>query len=560
MRGRRQYRPQRANARLAAERFSVFALLLWANLVPSGTTYAAPASLPASVSACLPSAAQVNGGFTLAGVGRLGPSYPRLPRMGVDSAMVPPAILKAIAWIESNWRQFDNDNVPLLSPDFGYGIMQITSGMANSAGAGTIPLTVQNHIGGDYLYNIAYGARMLATAFNALPAVNNADPTILEDWYYAIWAYNGWGWVNNPNNPRFTRQGNPATNPSAFPYQERVYYLIQHPPADAGGRPLWAPMKVSLPQPSAVKQTPRPISIAPAHHEYPHLYGASYDLPRGLTALHQGDTLEVHVTVENTGGLPWKVANAKTGYSLTYHWVRPASSTQPGYDPQLHGIDVLDGAMTAIPSPVPIASSIRVHENLRAPSAPGEYRLEWDMAARSRGWFSHNSVEPGIQTVDVVASGVSIAPYVDPAVPPTLRGDHAWLVTTMADRTPAVLHPGDFYSRTILLFNPGGRGWGRQYGIQQLPAGMKTALPVRFVAPCRTVPVTISARVPRKPGAYDLHWQMTGARGLGFGPIVNFTFTVKSQPAIATPRRVVEGQPVDIIGVESRRTRGHGGI
>ena len=56
--------------------------------------------------------------------------------------LIPPVLLKAIAWIESGWAQASYDPPvqygqvgPVLSShDCGYGIMQVTSGMQNVSG------------------------------------------------------------------------------------------------------------------------------------------------------------------------------------------------------------------------------------------------------------------------------------------------------------------------------------------------------------------------------------------------------------------------------------------
>ena len=486
------------------------------------------ASLPA-VSPCLPSEAQLSAGFDLAGVGRLGSGYPHLPRIGVDGAMVPPVILKAIAWMESNWQQFDSESLPLISPDFGYGVMQITSGMAGASGTlGSIPIATQSRIGGDYLYNVAYGARMLAQLFNELPAINNGDPTRLEDWYYAIWAYNGWGAVNNPNNPSFSRQGTPATEPDNFPYQERVYYLVQHPPLDIYGRPLWQPMKVTMPNPSMIGSDPGAITIRPTHQELPHLYGATYTIPHALMQMSEGETLTVPVTVYNSSGVPWTKVGGQAAFGLMYHWVKPASPANPNYDPHLHGVDVLDGAVTPLQMSLAIGAAASVAADLAAPEKPGVYRLEWDMWGRSAGWFSYSSVPPGIQTVTVEPASVTPQPYVPEPAAPHFQGNHAELVTTLASDTPNVMTADEPYSRTVLLFNPGGATWNQEYTMDLMGTGKEQTLPLASVPACRIVPVTISGTAPSTPGKYTQRWRMTSASDQAFGPVISFSFSVVS--------------------------------
>ena len=517
-------------------------MLLASVLLPCGlsaTPLVRAASLTAPVSSCLPTEAGVEAGFDLAGVGRLSAGYPKLPQIGVDSAIVPPALLKAVGWVESNWTQFNGQNVPLLSPDFGYGIMQITSGMAGAAGdpngLGAVPPTTQDHIGGDYQYNIAYGARMLDQAFLATPAIDNHDPTILEDWYYALWAYNGWGWANNPNNPAFNRQGTPASNSSGFPYQERVYYFLQHPPRKFGHL-LWTPMQVTLPSPAQIGTNPHALQLTSIHREIPHIYGATYDVPDTLTSMHTGTTLLMHVGVYNTSGVNWVPGTTKPTFALMYHWVRPGGKGTLNYDPNLHGVDVADGNPVYIPQTTPIGGFIRIAVRLTAPTKPGNYTLEWDMWGRQPGWFSYNSVRPGIQSVRVASLQTTIPPYSDPTPPPTLQGPHASFVKLTTASASSTLSPNESYSETALLFNPGGVGWGKNYRLALVGTQKALALPVPFVAACRTVALPITGTAPANPGDYTQIWRLQAPDGKYFGPGIRVHFTVSST---AGPKRTM---------------------
>ena len=171
---------------------------------------------------------------------------------------VPPVLLKAIAWIESGWAQASYDPLvqygeagpTLISHDCGYGIMQITSGMQNVTG---VPSLEQAMIGGHYAFNIARGARILSEKWNAAPEyrplVGNRDPHIIENWYYALWGYNGFAWKNHPLNPAYDPNRPPYTcgpDRSGYPYQELVLGCVANPPWRGGVR-LWDPMPVHLP-------------------------------------------------------------------------------------------------------------------------------------------------------------------------------------------------------------------------------------------------------------------------------------------------------------------------
>ncbi|MCI0839959.1 MAG: hypothetical protein J4O00_10090, partial [Chloroflexi bacterium] len=132
---------------------------------------------------------------------------------------IPPVILKAIGFLESGWAQasyiplvqYGEIGPVLSSHDCGYGLMQITSGMQNIS---NVPNLDQAMIGSHFGFNIARGAVILADKWNfspeVRPIVGARDPTLMEDWYYAIWGYNGFAFSNHPLNP--------AYNPSRVGY------------------------------------------------------------------------------------------------------------------------------------------------------------------------------------------------------------------------------------------------------------------------------------------------------------------------------------------------------
>ncbi len=190
---------------------------------------------------------------------------------------VPCILLKAMAYQESGWRQFDagwgQDGPTLISPDCGYGVMQITSGM--SGGEGFDPSLVAS----SPTYNIGTGAKMLIEKWNWVQKyIGNNDPTVVEDWYYAVWAYNGWGEDNNPNH--ICQQGDPPNHkcydpnrapfvgsenqdPNDWPYQEVIWGYAANPPLS-----LWQPMALTLPPTASITYPNPPTHInrpSPAH-------------------------------------------------------------------------------------------------------------------------------------------------------------------------------------------------------------------------------------------------------------------------------------------------------
>jgi hypothetical protein len=183
---------------------------------------------------------------------------------GLSEPYIPPTILKAIGWIESIWSQaafsvpYGGIGPALVSRDCGYGIMQVTSGMQNTTGQ---PTQEQLMAAAHFAYNIARGTRILADKWNLAtefrPIVADRNPRVIEDWYYAIWSYNGFAFVNHPLNPRFPAW--PRTpyscgpfddgfghDRSQYPYQELVLGCMAHPP-QPDGVALWRAQEVALP-------------------------------------------------------------------------------------------------------------------------------------------------------------------------------------------------------------------------------------------------------------------------------------------------------------------------
>ncbi len=106
---------------------------------------------------------------------------------------IPACILKSIGYTESTFRQY-KDGYPL-SPvgESSWGIMQVNTKWH--------PEYSEERLKYDIRYNIQAGAEILKNKWHRtdIPKVGNHDLRVLEDWYFAIWAYNGWSDVNNPN-------------------------------------------------------------------------------------------------------------------------------------------------------------------------------------------------------------------------------------------------------------------------------------------------------------------------------------------------------------------------
>jgi len=158
------------------------------------------------------------------------------------SPRFPCEVLRAIAMNETGWRQFCVPSEPankkglpsrtIISFDCGYGIGQVTSGMHQ----GENPAFDRAKVAGDATYNLATGTLILAAKWRATNCVGDNQPTLVEDWYVAAWAYNGLAASNNPNNPNYDAM-RPVCDPTkgcpGRPYQERVWGWMEHPPSAA---------------------------------------------------------------------------------------------------------------------------------------------------------------------------------------------------------------------------------------------------------------------------------------------------------------------------------------
>jgi len=177
----------------------------------------------------------------------------------------PCEVLKAIAMVESGWRQFCEPSTPsdqvgqpsqtIISFDCGYGIGQVTSGMH----VGENPDFDRDRVASDPTYNLATGTRILASKWGYTECVGDNLPVVVEHWYTATWAYNGLAYVNNPSNPNYdaNRGVYDPTVGGGAPYQEKVFGRVEHP-TDG----LWDSVALAYPNPGDVGSSGSPPQLA----------------------------------------------------------------------------------------------------------------------------------------------------------------------------------------------------------------------------------------------------------------------------------------------------------
>ena len=208
--------------------------------------------------------------------------------------LIPPRILYGVAFQESTWRQFDAYGDPLIGFDGkGIGIMQVT----------TIPLGVDvERLKTDIDYNIAVGADILVTKWGyaptVFPVIGAGDPRCYENWFFAVWAYNGW------------KAGNP------YPYKIWAHIADGHglwtglavtPVPSAllvGGFPV---PPVSTPQPEhwwSPTPLPKPVLSAPRAQKRVGV-GARFSVSGTLSPRHPAGAHSVELRLYRWNGSQW---------------------------------------------------------------------------------------------------------------------------------------------------------------------------------------------------------------------------------------------------------------
>jgi hypothetical protein len=169
-----------------------------------------------------------------------------------------------------NDTEADDWDIDFSESDCGYGVTQLTDGMRKAGftkpGEVALSPTQQRAAALDYATNIAAGLRILQGKWNETRAAglihDNGDPRWLENWIFAVWAYNsgfhpdqgdgspwGVGWANNPANPNynpnrrfFAADPHDPAHPQDWPYEEKVIGFAAYSIATVDGpgfRPSW---------------------------------------------------------------------------------------------------------------------------------------------------------------------------------------------------------------------------------------------------------------------------------------------------------------------------------
>jgi hypothetical protein len=197
---------------------------------------------------------------------------------GNVNTAVPPSVIEGVFAQESAWKQGSFRALPGVSgnplvsdyygaggtldridydqSDCGYGLSQVTDPM--TAASTQYSANGKAKVAVDYAENTAAGITFLVSkwnqTYNAGVRMNDANANRLENWYFAVWAYNsgfydqgtgpwGLGWTNNPRNSDYPPGRTPflratyadAEHPADWPYQERIMGWMETPMQDYKG-------------------------------------------------------------------------------------------------------------------------------------------------------------------------------------------------------------------------------------------------------------------------------------------------------------------------------------
>ncbi|MES1039456.1 Ig-like domain-containing protein [Peribacillus simplex] len=153
------------------------------------------------------------------------PSFQHINCLLTNAALdaeIPPEVVKAVAWKESDWVQFIAPGKPKISSDEGIGIMQVTDIPVEYADDEKLKLEYVEKLSYDIAFNIEEGVKILSKKFDygQLPKIQGAGRQEIENWYFPIMAYNGTVAINAP-----VSQSNGLKNTNA--YQEIVFTYIE---------------------------------------------------------------------------------------------------------------------------------------------------------------------------------------------------------------------------------------------------------------------------------------------------------------------------------------------
>jgi hypothetical protein len=254
-------------------------------------------------------------------------------------------------------------------------------------------------VAADATYNLSVSVNILISKWEYTAAVTPNDPKIAEDWYFALWGYNGLAASNNPNTHTDTLgtyydPTNPAYPRSHYAYQEIVLGYALHPTTGTDGTPRWPSTKITHinfseicascgnPGGTTVVSRPSPEHSGDCVSQVPdwaaQYVSQSFPLAsQGAVTLHAGESTPAFIELKNVGAKSW---DDKTRLGTTQprdraspfaasDWVSPSRPAQ-------------------VAGSVASGDSFKFQFTFQAPDKPGDYTEFFGVVEEGVAWFS----------------------------------------------------------------------------------------------------------------------------------------------------------------------------
>jgi len=246
------------------------------------------------------------------------------------------------------------------------------------------------------------------------------------------------------------------------------------------------------------------------------ILSASYVVPAPPTAALQGATVQIAVTVQNSGDEPWSVTGPNP-VNLSYHW----------YD-GVGNVVTWEGSRTTLGADVPIAGTRQVQASVVMPSLPGTYRLNFALVKEGVAWFPQ-SQPYAIQVTPAIQAATYQLTNPPPSAPAAGSVQIAVAVTNSGNQTWNATGPNPF----TLSYH-----WYDGLGNVVVWEGARTPLGADIIpGTAKTITATVNA--PTTPGTFVLRMAIVREGIAWLGPsdaiavnVVPAFFASFTQPAL----------------------------
>lgn len=222
------------------------------------------------------------------------------------------------------------------------------------------------------------------------------------------------------------------------------------------------------------------------------IFVPEYDLSWGAdstpTEIGTEATIEVPLTITNTGGITWMSTGANP-VRISYHWL----------DSQGKPV-VWDGLRTGLPRDIAPGETVGVNALLKAPGQPGTYILRWDLVREGVTWFSWAGAPP--KDVSVTVKRLYDLSWGTVSVPEVMASGKSYTADIKVTNTGAQIWVAGGNNPFRLSYH-----WVDTAGNVVVFDGLRTNLSTD-VAPGQEIRLIATIQAPNKTGRYILKWDM----------------------------------------------------